>query len=98
MNNHDICLALIPMIFSFSKLVCFFVYSHGIYRMTSCLPPYRGMGGKMMFKCSSEHTILSKLVTKHVISGIAASLIFLSQTNQVSILATAGASIQWLKF
>ncbi|GLT72631.1 hypothetical protein SLA2020_445470 [Shorea laevis] len=35
----------------------------------------------MMFKCSSEFTISSKLVTKHVISGIAASLIFLSQTN-----------------
>jgi hypothetical protein len=48
----------------------------------------------MMCKCSSEHTISSKLVTKHIISGIAASLIFLSQTNQVSILATAGASIQ----
>jgi hypothetical protein len=52
----------------------------------------------MMFKCSSEHTISSKLVTKHVISGIAASLIFLSQPNQVSILATAGSNIQWCKF
>ncbi|KAG7957560.1 hypothetical protein I3843_11G182100 [Carya illinoinensis] len=45
--------------------------------------PYRGMGGKVMLKCSSEHTIASKLVTKHVLSGIAASIIFLSRTHQV---------------
>ena len=54
---------------------------------------YRGMGGKIMVKCSSEHHLSSKLVTKHVLSGLAASLIFLSQTNQVSNPATACASI-----
>ncbi|KAM3696476.1 hypothetical protein ACB094_06G043500 [Castanea mollissima] len=41
------------------------------------------MGGKIMSKFSSEQTLSSKLVTKHVLSGLAASLIFLSQTNQV---------------
>lgn len=46
-----------------------------------------------MFKFSSEHTIASKLVTKHVLAGIAASIFFLSQTNQVSILASAGANV-----
>uniref|UniRef100_A0A2N9I325 Lipocalin/cytosolic fatty-acid binding domain-containing protein n=1 Tax=Fagus sylvatica TaxID=28930 RepID=A0A2N9I325_FAGSY len=51
---------------------------------SSASPPIpRGMGGKIMVKCSSEHNLSSKLVTKHVLSGLAASLIFLSQTNQV---------------
>ncbi|KAM3744294.1 hypothetical protein ACB098_06G041900 [Castanea mollissima] len=49
----------------------------------SSRPIPRAMGGKIMSKFSSEQTLSSKLVTKHVLSGLAASLIFLSQTNQV---------------
>ncbi|XP_050247019.1 chloroplastic lipocalin isoform X4 [Quercus robur] len=51
---------------------------------SSSSPPIpRATGGKTMFKFSPEPTLSSKLVTKHVLSGLAASLIFLSQTNQV---------------
>ncbi|KAM3744295.1 hypothetical protein ACB098_06G042000 [Castanea mollissima] len=50
---------------------------------SSSFPVPRAMGGKIMSKFSSEQTLSSKLVTKHVLSGLAASLIFLSQTNQV---------------
>ena len=51
-----------------------------------------------MFKFSSEQTLSSKLMTKHVLPGLAASLIFLSQTNQVSKQDTVCASIEWLEF
>lgn len=37
-----------------------------------------------MVKCSIDHPVSSKLVTKRVLSGLAASLIFVSQINQVS--------------
>ena len=60
--------------------------------------PNRAMGGKIMFKFSSEQTLSSKLMTKHVLPGLAASLIFLSQTNQVSKHDTVCASIEWFEF
>ncbi|KAA8526958.1 hypothetical protein F0562_008813 [Nyssa sinensis] len=43
----------------------------------------RVLPGKVIFKCSFEHPTSSKVVAKHVLSGFAASLIFLSQANQV---------------
>ncbi|KAK1551412.1 hypothetical protein Q3G72_035140 [Acer saccharum] len=48
--------------------------------------PPRGIPGKMMSKCSFDNPFSSKVATsqaRQVISSLAASLIFLSQTNQV---------------
>ncbi|XP_022139350.1 chloroplastic lipocalin [Momordica charantia] len=42
----------------------------------------RGMPGKAMLKSGFERPALRKLVSQHVLSGFAASLIFLTQTNQ----------------
>ena len=42
------------------------------------------MPGKVMLKNGFEQSSLRKLVSQHVLSGFAASLIFLTQTNQVS--------------
>jgi len=39
--------------------------------------------GKLSLKCSFENTTSSDVAVRHVLSGFAASLIFLSQTNQV---------------
>ncbi|CAK7338425.1 unnamed protein product [Dovyalis caffra] len=48
-------------------------------------PPYltRGVPGKVVIKCSFENPSSSNVAVRHVLSGFAASLIFLSQTNQV---------------
>ncbi|KAL6999323.1 hypothetical protein U1Q18_000483 [Sarracenia purpurea var. burkii] len=43
----------------------------------------RRMPGKTIIKCSFEPHISSRAMTRHVLSGLAASLIFVSQTNQV---------------
>ncbi|KAK4850387.1 hypothetical protein QYF36_006335 [Acer negundo] len=55
---------------------------------SSSSPPHppRVIPGKMMSKCSFDNPFSSKVATsqaKQVISGLAASIIFLSQTNQV---------------
>ncbi|KAI9191669.1 hypothetical protein LWI28_011740 [Acer negundo] len=55
---------------------------------SSSSPPHppRGIPGKMMSKCSFDNPFLSKVATsqaRQVISRLAASIIFLSQTNQV---------------
>uniref|UniRef100_A0A2P2LCU8 Uncharacterized protein MANES_15G074100 n=1 Tax=Rhizophora mucronata TaxID=61149 RepID=A0A2P2LCU8_RHIMU len=55
---------------------------------SSSLPPpssfiSRGMLGNMVLKRSSENSISCKLVARNAVSGLAASLLFLSQTNQV---------------
>lgn len=44
----------------------------------------RGTPRRIMVKCSFEHHTASKVVTKHVFSGFAASLIFFSQTEQLA--------------
>ncbi|XVF03924.1 hypothetical protein REPUB_Repub05bG0035500 [Reevesia pubescens] len=48
-------------------------------------PPHipRGFPGKLIVKCSIKSRPSSKVVASPIISGLAASLIFLSQTNQV---------------
>ncbi|XP_052178184.1 chloroplastic lipocalin isoform X2 [Diospyros lotus] len=43
----------------------------------------RVMPGKIMLKCSFEQHVSSRAVARHVLSGLAASFILLSQTNQV---------------
>ncbi|XP_021288101.1 chloroplastic lipocalin [Herrania umbratica] len=43
----------------------------------------RGLPGKLILKCSLKSPPSSKVVSSHIVSGLAASLIFLSQTNQV---------------
>ncbi|KAJ6752228.1 hypothetical protein OIU85_002633 [Salix viminalis] len=43
----------------------------------------RGVPGKLLLKCSFENTTSSNVAVRHVLSGFAASLIFISQTNQV---------------
>ncbi|PON51544.1 Invertebrate colouration protein [Parasponia andersonii] len=48
----------------------------------SSLSSSRGMPGKIMVKSSIEQPPSSKLLTRHVLSGLAASLIFISQINQ----------------
>ncbi|KAI4308034.1 hypothetical protein L6164_031153 [Bauhinia variegata] len=50
----------------------------------SSYPPLpRGVRGKVLVRCSLEHRPLSnKLLAKHVLSGLAASLIFVSPINQ----------------
>ncbi|PQP99809.1 chloroplastic lipocalin isoform X1 [Prunus yedoensis var. nudiflora] len=49
-------------------------------------PPHvsncRGVPGKIMMKCCSEQSISSKPLTRHVLSGFAATLVFVSQINQ----------------
>ncbi|XP_058220033.1 chloroplastic lipocalin [Rhododendron vialii] len=42
----------------------------------------RGMSGHITIKCSFEQHISSRAMTRHVLSGLAASFIFLSQTSQ----------------
>ncbi|XP_062077762.1 chloroplastic lipocalin [Humulus lupulus] len=43
----------------------------------------RGVPGKIMVKCSIENSsVSSKLVTRHILSGLAASIITISQINQ----------------
>ncbi|KAF5948816.1 hypothetical protein HYC85_014773 [Camellia sinensis] len=44
---------------------------------------HREMPGKIMLKCSFEQHISSRAVTRHLLSGLAASFVFLSQTSQV---------------
>lgn len=48
---------------------------------------YRGNPRKKVYKCSFDNPISNKMVTghatRHLLSGLAASIIFLSQTNQV---------------
>ncbi|KAF2318473.1 hypothetical protein GH714_008067 [Hevea brasiliensis] len=51
------------------------------YKTTDKLP--RGVPGKTGSKCSFENPISSKVVVRNLLSGLSASLIFLSQTNQV---------------
>ncbi|KAM7492689.1 hypothetical protein LguiA_035610 [Lonicera macranthoides] len=47
-------------------------------------PPFpRGVPGKITSNCSFEHSVSSKVVGRHVLSGLAATFVFLSQTNQV---------------
>lgn len=52
----------------------------------SFIPPIstsRGVSGKIVVKCSIENVVsTNKLVTRYVLSGIAASLIFVSPINQ----------------
>ncbi|XP_059662512.1 chloroplastic lipocalin [Cornus florida] len=43
----------------------------------------RVVAGKIMFKCSFELPASSKVVTRGVLSGLAASVFFVSQTNQI---------------
>ncbi|XP_040362498.1 chloroplastic lipocalin isoform X1 [Rosa chinensis] len=43
---------------------------------------YRGKPGKIVMKCCAEQSMSNKPVTKHVLSGFAASLVLLSQINQ----------------
>ncbi|KAF5730564.1 hypothetical protein HS088_TW19G00155 [Tripterygium wilfordii] len=51
----------------------------------SASPPLpRGMPRNMMLKCSIENPLSRKAVVKHVLSGVAASLLVLSQMNQVA--------------
>lgn len=46
---------------------------------------YRGKPGKIMMKCFPEQSMSNKpLLTRHVLSGLAASLVFVSQINPVS--------------
>ncbi|XVF77555.1 hypothetical protein PTKIN_Ptkin14bG0054400 [Pterospermum kingtungense] len=58
-----------------------------LFQCCSSSPPHhipRGiMPGKLILKCSIESPPSSKVVASHIISGLAASLIFLSQTDQV---------------
>ncbi|XP_022717928.1 chloroplastic lipocalin [Durio zibethinus] len=42
-----------------------------------------GLSGRMILKCSIKSPPSSKVAANHIASGLAASLIFLSQTNQV---------------
>ncbi|KAJ7960721.1 chloroplastic lipocalin [Quillaja saponaria] len=42
----------------------------------------RGMAGRAMFRCSFECPIAKHIVTKHLLSGIAASVVIFSQANQ----------------
>ncbi|BBN67763.1 chloroplastic lipocalin [Prunus dulcis] len=42
----------------------------------------RGVPGKIMMKCCSKQSISSKPLTRHVLSGFAATLVFVSQINQ----------------
>ncbi|KAI4306067.1 hypothetical protein L6164_029378 [Bauhinia variegata] len=55
----------------------------------SSYPPLpRGVPGKVLAKCSLQNRLVSsKLLTKHVLSGLAASLIFVSPINQHSVAA-----------
>ncbi|EEF39429.1 protein with unknown function [Ricinus communis] len=52
---------------------------------SSSPPPLipRGAAGKVVLKCSLENPVSSKGVVRRLLSGLAASLIFLSQTNKV---------------
>ncbi|KDP39084.1 hypothetical protein JCGZ_00841 [Jatropha curcas] len=59
--------------------------SPSLLQCCSSYPPMisRGMPGKMVSKCSLENPTWNKYVLRNVLSGFAASLIFLSPTNQV---------------
>ncbi|KAB2615695.1 hypothetical protein D8674_022283 [Pyrus ussuriensis x Pyrus communis] len=47
------------------------------------VPPCRGMPGKIMMNCCLEQSISgSKQLSRHVLSGFAATLVFISQINQ----------------
>ncbi|PSS06149.1 Chloroplastic lipocalin like [Actinidia chinensis var. chinensis] len=65
------------------------VHHHGAVRSSPLVlqphsrPIARGMPAKIMFKCSGEKRLSSRAMTRHVLSGLAASCIFLSQTSQV---------------
>ncbi|KAJ9153742.1 hypothetical protein P3X46_027152 [Hevea brasiliensis] len=66
-----------------------FIYhqtSPPLLQWCSSFPPkmlsYRREPGKMFSKCLPENPISSKVVVRRVLSGLASSLIFLSQTNQ----------------
>ncbi|KAK3014490.1 hypothetical protein RJ639_009393 [Escallonia herrerae] len=43
----------------------------------------RGLPGIMRFNCTLEHSVSSRVAVRHVLSGLAASFVFLSQTYQV---------------
>lgn len=49
--------------------------------LPSNTPPSR-VGGKMLVRCSNGSSVSRKLFTKNLVSGLAASLVFFSQTNQ----------------
>lgn len=45
--------------------------------------PYRGVPGKVNINCSFEQPISTKVLLRNALSGLAASFVLLSQTNQV---------------
>ncbi|XP_019435435.1 PREDICTED: chloroplastic lipocalin isoform X2 [Lupinus angustifolius] len=53
-----------------------------LYSSSSYPPIPKGVSTRIMFKCSLELPLSTKLVTKHVLSAFAASIILLSSTNQ----------------
>ncbi|XP_054796656.1 chloroplastic lipocalin isoform X2 [Prosopis cineraria] len=53
-----------------------------LLKCSSCPPIRREVMGKTLVKCSLESPLSSKLLSKHVLSGLATSLIFISPINQ----------------
>ncbi|GAV68615.1 Lipocalin_2 domain-containing protein [Cephalotus follicularis] len=53
------------------------------YASSPCPPVHRAMAVKFLLKCSYEDTMLRNVVARHVFSGLAASMIFFSQTSRV---------------
>ncbi|XP_054796657.1 chloroplastic lipocalin isoform X3 [Prosopis cineraria] len=55
-----------------------------LLKCSSCPPIRREVMGKTLVKCSLESPLSSKLLSKHVLSGLATSLIFISPINQLA--------------